>query len=272
MTIYHFSDTPVLYEHAWLEDLFHTRITYQPYSPHLPPHAWVLLQRPHVSTAYEAIKTLHSVRLLHLSDEFEQDDLAIYDLPTVHTIVRTYPRSNTQEKVITIPLGWHHSPMRSTGTGVTAAVPYSARPLLWSFHGTDWMDRSHALEAFRLHTPHDLRLQPQWEHPTRSTPAEYLDALQRSRFAPILRGHHYETFRFYEALEAKTLPVTTMTENVFINTIEKELALSELYPWRSPTAFELTPEEGDRIQQEVTKRWEAWKARVRATLTQRFTS
>lgn len=260
-TLYHFGPPPHLYECAWLESLFDTRLTYKPYTPDLPPDSWVLLQRPHIQHAHHALASRTTpVRLLHLSDEFEQDNLTTYELPHVRTVVRTYPRKTpVPEKVITLPLGWHHRPLRGS--------PFSQRPLRWSFHGTDWMDRSQILEPFKYHQPYDLRLQPDWDHPTRSTPTEYLDALQRSRFAPILRGQNYETFRFYEALEAKTLPVTTMTENVFIETVERELALSELYPWTQPDkAMTLSPEEGDRIQHIVEDRWTAWKERLRDML------
>jgi GR25 family glycosyltransferase involved in LPS biosynthesis len=262
-TLYHFGATPHLYEHAWLESLFDTRLTYQPYITDLPPNSWVLLQRPRIQEAYAALASCSTpVRLLHLSDEFEQDDMAVYELPHVRAVVRTYSRKTPEpKKVTTIPLGWHNKSHDSQG------CPFSQRPLRWSFHGTDWMDRKQNLQTFHTHQPYDLRLQPEWEHPTRSTPTEYLDALQSSRFAPILRGHNHETFRFYEALEAKTLPVTTMTENVFIETVERELALSELYPWTQPNkAMTLSPEEGDRIQHVVEERWTAWKERLRAML------
>jgi hypothetical protein len=73
----------------------------------------------------------------------------------------------------------------------------------------------------------------------------------------------------YEALEAGTLPVTTITERVFLDRIEQGLGLSSLYPWTEPEKAmrELTGEKGDQIQKEVRERWIQWKESLRKSLT-----
>ena len=271
-----------LYEHAWLEDMFHTMIDLQPLPPPsepMDPSAWCLVQRPRVAEWRSVLKArpTSSFRLLHLSDEFGSDPTdELYALPNVKAIVRTYPLSSPSSlpdpslpipPIHILPLGYHHKAPKEK-----SSAPFSQRTLTWSFHGTEWYDRRAQLTPLLAPSfqPYDLRLQPDWAHPTATTESDYLHALTQSRFCPILRGNHPETFRFYEALEGNTLPVTTITDRVFIETVEKELALSELYPWTQPEeAMRMllaTPEEGDRIQRILQTRWEEWKERIRGML------
>jgi hypothetical protein len=101
---------------------------------------------------------------------------------------------------------------------------------MWSFHGTDWFDRKTQLAPLSAVEPHHCQLQPNWGHPTRSSKEEYLADLGNSKFCPILKGQNAETFRLYEALEAGTLPITTITDSTYLAWIEEKLGLSSLYP------------------------------------------
>jgi len=86
---------PVLYEHAWLEDLFGQPLTLLPLTStdtDLPPNAWYLVQRPH---SVKWNKWFHQLqrknipfKILHLSDEFGTDIIGCYDLPNCKAIVR----------------------------------------------------------------------------------------------------------------------------------------------------------------------------------------
>jgi hypothetical protein len=89
----------------------------------------------------------------------------------------------------------------------------------------------------------------------------------KSKFCPVLRGNNVETFRFYEALESGTLPVTTITDRVFLDRVEKELGLSTLYPWTEPErAMKDEKQDYDKIQKEVSQRWVQWKGRLQAEM------
>jgi hypothetical protein len=106
-----------------------------------------------------------------------------------------------------------------------------------------------------------------------STKSEYLESLMRSKFCPVLRGNNVETFRFYEALESETLPVTTITDRVFLDTVEKELGLSTLYPWTEPEkAMKDQERDYDTIQKEVSQRWKQWKERLQEEMARCLTT
>ena len=73
-----------------------------------------------------------------------------------------------------------------------------------------------------------------------------------------------ETFRLYEALEAGCVPVF-MEEDPFLHMVDRELDLTSLYAWKDPVATISSPFQAG-IQQEVRRRWAAWKERVRVAV------
>ena len=93
---------------------------------------------------------------------------------------------------------------------------------------------------------------------------EYLSILGNSKFCPILRGNHAETFRLYEALEAGALPITTITDRDYLGWIEEHMGLSSLYPWTQPL-LALQQGSSESIRQVVCERWASWKKAIRTT-------
>ena len=91
-----------------------------------------------------------------------------------------------------------------------------------------------------------------------------------SKFCPILRGQNPETFRLYEALEAGTLPVTTITDENYLAWIENNLGLSALYDWTHPSEVLADKKIGETIRVIVTVRWNAWKQRVKKACASLF--
>jgi hypothetical protein len=168
-------------------------------------------------------------------------------------VVLNYLRSFVTEnkKVTIIPLGYHHKS--------DSVKPIQDRKLVWSFHGTDWFDRANLLKQFIDYTPHHCRLQPQWNDPGQTKQMTYLQDLGNSKFCPVLRGNHEETFRLYEALEAGTLPIA-VEANEYTRWIDEHLRLSELYDWTNPKTMGLSI--GEEVQKEVVKRWGQWKEKV----------
>ena len=253
VTIYYLSEkAPELYEQTWLEDMFQKPIVFQSYSASLPPNAWCLLQRPHVdqwTAILAALKT--PFRIIHLSDEFGTDRIDCYTFPMCTNVIRNYIR-DCPGNVHVIPLGYHHKPVN--------APPVTERKLVWSFHGTDWFNREAQLKQFVPYTPHHCKLQPQWDDPSKTKKREYLADLTNSIWCPVLRGNNPETFRFYEALEAGTLPIA-IEANAYTAWIDSHLHLSDLYAWTTPAILEkpCTTE----LQREVISRWNRWKEEVR---------
>jgi GR25 family glycosyltransferase involved in LPS biosynthesis len=247
------------YERTWLHDIFQRPIQFVLLqNVQLGHHSWFVVQRPYLTQYLDLFQRLEEANIpfhvLHLSDEFGNDPL-FYSLSMCKSVIRNYPRSDiTEPHVHTIPLGYHHKYVGDRKT-------MGERELRWSFHGTDWFDRAKQLADFTSFVPYRCNLQPHWNHPTKTRESVYLSQLGNSQFCPILKGQHAETFRFYEALEAGTLPVTNITDEVWLAWIEREMGLSSLYSWKDVRGV-MTSGVSEEIRVEVVRRWAAWKARV----------
>ena len=277
--LYHFSNGPVvqrttyaapfstehgtfdLYEREWLEDMLQVTIHCRPILTEFPANSWFLVQRPYL-VAFEALflsleKQNIPFHVLHLSDEFGADSLSFYGLSMCKTVIRNYPRALPRHpRLFVLPLGYHYR--------ATTNKTWEGRELMWSFHGTDWFDRSKQLESLMIMEPHSCRFQPDWNHATMTPKEEYLSILGNSKFCPILRGNHAETFRLYEALEAGALPITTITDRDYLGWIEEHMGLSSLYPWTQPL-LALQQGSSESIRQVVCERWASWKKAIRTT-------
>lgn len=262
ITLYHFSNgTFDLYEREWLEDMLQVTIQYQPILTELPPHSWFLVQRPHIAACEALFLSLEKQNIpfhvLHLSDEFGMDSISFYGLSMCKTVIRNYPRALPRiPHLFVLPLGYHYR--------ATDNKPWEERNLMWSFHGTDWFDRSKQLEPLLSVEPHSCRFQPDWNHSTMTPKEEYLSILGNSKFCPILRGNHAETFRLYEALEAGALPITTITDKGYLGWIEEHMGLSSLYPWTQPL-LAIQQGQSESIRRTVCERWASWKKAIRIT-------
>jgi GR25 family glycosyltransferase involved in LPS biosynthesis len=264
LVLYHFpsNETFEVYEREWLEDMLHVTIRYQPIlTTKLPANSWFLVQRPHLD-AFQALfisfaKQNIPFHVLHLSDEFGMDSISFYDLSMCKTIIRNYPRALPRiPHLYVLPLGYHYRSVSKKS--------WEERELVWSFHGTNWFDRSEQLSPLMAVEPHSCRLQPEWNHSTMTPKEEYLSILGNSKFCPILRGNHVETFRLYEALEAGALPITTITDKGYLGWIEEHMGLSSLYPWTQPL-LAIQQGQSESIRQAVSERWTLWKQSIRNT-------
>ena len=252
-----------LFERVWLEDIFQRPIQLAPVENiQLFPHSWFMVQRPHIAAFLALFQKLEEARIpfhiLHLSDEFGADDLSFYSFSMCQTVIRNYIRADLPvlPHVHVIPLGYHHKP--------TSAKPWDKRDLVWSFHGTDWFNRSEQLKAFTACVPYSCTLQPHWNHPTATKERPYLALLGNSQYCPILKGQHAETFRLYEALEAGCLPITTITDAAYLAWIEEHLGLSSLYSWEKGVDAIRMGENQECLRCTVGERWAKWKDLVRA--------
>ena len=256
------SSTPYqLYEETWLKDMFQRPIEFIPLeNVSLGYDSWFIVQRPHLDKLLPIFQQLEENQIpfhvIHVSDEFGTDDLSFYSMSMCKSVLRNYLRPDFKglPHVHTIPLGYHHKP--------TSVKTFDERELVWSFHGTDWFDRSKQLVEFTSFVPYSCNLQPHWNHPTATKEKTYLNLLGNSKFCPILKGQHSETFRLYEALEAGTLPLTTLTDPAYLEWIDSNLNLSGLYDWTNPTAVLSGPSLSEDVHVEVIKRWATWKKKV----------
>jgi GR25 family glycosyltransferase involved in LPS biosynthesis len=250
-----------LYERAWLEDMFQCTIICKLFTSleEAEEGAWFFIQRPH-STFWKGVLE-HAVkpfRILHLSDEFVSDDISMYMNPLCKGVIRNYVRADVPElpHILTIPLGYHY---RYSGS----VKSMEDRKWTWSFHGTDWHDRSQQLAAFQTYHPYSCRLQPDWNHPSGTKEDEYLEALGNSQFCPILKGNNMETFRLYEALEAGTLPLFGPSiSSDFLTWVQQHINLSAWYDWTSKESINLSNEIKIKAQTDMMTQWTRWKMEI----------
>jgi GR25 family glycosyltransferase involved in LPS biosynthesis len=253
-----------LYEQKWLEDIMGVTLHFKSILEHeIVDNSWYLVQRPHSEKLNHFFTILNErairFRVLHMSDEFASDVISFYALPLCKAVIRNYVRDMFQAPHIhTIPLGYHHKhdgPLKS----------WEERDLVWSFHGTDWFDRSAQLKPLTEYVPFSCSLQPSWNHPTAVKEKKYLSLLGNSKFCPVLKGNNVETFRFYEALEAGSLPVAT-EKNAYTEWIDSQMDLSSLYEWTNPAVMNKTM--SDTVYKMVLLRWKEWKTKMNQMISQ----
>lgn len=255
-----------LYERNWLEDMFQCKIICHPFTSldELDANAWILLQRPYCNTwAIILSQTTKPFRILHLSDEFIADDLALYPHPMCKGVIRNYMRASIpvmSAPCITIPLGYHY---RDT----SEPILMSSRTWRWSFHGTDWFDRAQQLIPFQNYLPYSCRLFNEWNHPDGTKEQDYVAILKNSQFCPILKGNNMETFRLYEALELNVLPLFGPSISTdYIKWVKQYIDLTSIYDWTSLESMNLPMEIKIKACQEMKKQWELWKSEIRTRI------
>ena len=148
--------------------------------------------------------------LVHISDEFCNDNLEIYEHPAVKLVIRNYIRTiKTSKKIITIPLGYVNN--RSLKGNFKKL---SERKYTWSFAGSvDKVGRGEMFQKLSTIEPNKIKLLQTWSAPTKEEANEYTSLLNESKFVPCPKGMNYETFRVYEALEAGCVPICVGTES-----------------------------------------------------------
>jgi GR25 family glycosyltransferase involved in LPS biosynthesis len=252
------------YEKKWLDAILPCNVQFSPLmdQTEIGHHFWFLVQRPHLPQTLHLFQQLELNRIpfkaIHLSDEFGTDDLSFYSYSMCTAVLRNYLREEVHDMkhVLTVPLGYHQQPTQTPKS-------FTDRDLVWSFHGTDWFDRSIQLREFVSFTPYSCHLQPHWNHPTATKERLYLSLLGNSKFCPVLKGQNPETFRLYEALEAGCLPVTTITDKKYVAWIEEHLGLSSLYDWTHPSIVLGSNTIAEETRLEVSRRWNVWKDEIK---------
>ena len=130
------------------------------------------------------------------------------------------------------------------------------------------------MEPLKVLGPHSLHLTPGWKHPSATTPADWQTILLNSKFVPVPRGNHFETFRLYEALEHGVVPLYVRTEgdDEFWTWLTSHVSLLELKDWSEAVhVMELFLSNDNRYEllyrESLLKQWTAWKEECRAVFT-----
>jgi hypothetical protein len=272
--IYHIDDGKKYepYEQKWLDEIFSTKVNFKPLATFetIPQNnSWFVVQRPHLEKFNEYFKMIDEkgidFKVLHLSDEFEMDDLSFYKLSHCKAVIRNYVRGGIpdQPHIITIPLGFHHKSINNK--------TFVDKKLIWSFHGTDWFNRMEQLTHLSDFLPHNCHLTPNWNHSTMTKEDKYLSTLNDSKFCPIPRGNNVETFRMYECLESGSIPVYVRSkgDDLYWKYITSKIGLINIDSWENATEMIKrlldSPTDAEKYRQILNTQWQTWKSEIKST-------
>ena len=207
---------PELYESIWLRELL---------GPDIPLHIEkvelsdlaptdspiVFFQKNHIPAYNELLRKWNDsgsgFYILHLSDEYVNDDISVYSLPKCKGVIRIYERPNLPSNVLVIPLGYHYTIEGGSENPAEKTPRLPFRSNRWSFMGTGWRSRREQLEPFNKIQPNRTVFADSWESTQKIQRKEYLAVLLDSYFVPCPVGNNSETFRIYEALECGCIPL-----------------------------------------------------------------
>jgi hypothetical protein len=236
----------------------------------------VIVQRPHIERyralfeKWDAQNAKFSV--FHVSDEYKQDALDFYLLPSCLGIIRFYQRSDIPEaaksKTHVIPLGYHWTIAGGSDNPIDKTPRLPFRTIVWSFYGTAWQDRHLKLKPLQTIQPHSLKLVESWESPDKLTRNQYVASLLDSVFVPCPPGNNSETFRLYEALECGCVPlyVKTPGDEAYTEWLESEIGLLAVSGWPEAVTLVQTflneKEVLESYRNTLLIRWKSWKERL----------
>jgi len=193
------------YEYHWISSLFEG----------IPSHYPIVVvsnvreHRERFQTDY--LDTDTPFFLIHLSDEFLDDDYMIYTTPQCKHVFRNYlhPGLASMPNVTHFAIGYKSCVGAAASQEARAARTASERPLAWSFSGYSMKsDRELLLRMFQAVTPYEVHRTGGFERNLLSDDA-YVEQLASSKFVLCPVGNNsIDTFRLYEALESGCIPIT----------------------------------------------------------------
>ena len=257
-----------LLEEGWLKSLM-PGIQYTPFmsAKELPLNAWLLVARPNMAFWLEVGTELEALgrpfRVIHLSDEFGSDSLALYENKMCTKVVRNYVRYGLDAKVSVIPLGY------ATTKGDTGK-PFTQRTLEWSFHGSKGVSREALLSPLKAFQPHNCHFIPEFMDKSATPFPEYQALLTETKVVPVPGGMNPETFRLYEALDHGCIPLYVRCEGdtMFWNWLRTHLSLMEVKTWAQGAKvlelFRANPQKAEQYRLGLLKEWTRWKEELRS--------
>ena len=278
---------PELYEAEWLKHVLGPDIPLHIEHVDLadsPPNDTpiVFFQKNHIPAYNELLRKWNdagcSFYLLHLSDEYLNDDLSVYSLPMCKGVIRMYERPGMPsiEKITVIPLGYHFTIEGGSENPAEKTPRLPFRSNRWSFMGTSWKNRKNMLEPFNRIEPNRTIYADSWESAEKIQRKEYLAVLLDSYFVPCPTGNNAETFRIYEALECGCVPlyVKNGDNDLLANRLMEEIGILPSSSWSEAAA--LTDHLLKNIQMlenyrtVVLNRWLVYKKKVAETVRKRL--
>jgi GR25 family glycosyltransferase involved in LPS biosynthesis/glycosyltransferase involved in cell wall biosynthesis len=256
-----------IYEGPWLQELFgNVNFTIEPVSSdalHDPNDQLILfVQRPMWPEQLNWMEALAKqglqFKVIHCSDEFNQDPSIFYSRPGVKGVLRFYKRDMKElPTTLTLPLGYHWKPIMS---------PLD-RKYTWSFVGTNWKGRESQIQPLLAIDNHLVKFFQDWNDPGQLNKEQYIELLQNSIFAPCPEGNNVETYRLYEALECGCIPVFTklpasleVSGIPFLKTETWE-EVAELVEYFLKNTTEM-----DNYRNDILSAWTTYKAKIKLSI------
>lgn len=257
-----------LYEGEWIKTILGEFKLNQFNPKEIPaPNSWFIVMRPFSDDLNKLFNYMHSInytfKILHLSDEFQKDNIEFYNLSSCKQVVRNYIRADIPKlsHILTIPLGFHYkSNINKT---------FNEREYIWSFHGTNWFNRKDITDQLIDIKPYSLHFTPDWNHSSMTNEHDYLDILTNSKFCPILRGNNIETFRLYECLENGVIPIYVRMDgdNDFWDWISSKIKLLNINNWvtakNAINYFINNPDKAEQYRLGLINNWNDWKNNIK---------
>jgi hypothetical protein len=211
----------------------------------------------------EAFKRGHRVHLIHLSDEWFQDDTTAYRF--CETVFRNQwsPLLARQRHVHAFPLGYK--------AGFTTGLverPTDVRKFVWSFAGHSLSSsRVQMLESMRQIPRHHTHLATEFNSPDGLSQDDYRALMQDTIFAPCPVGFSTpDTFRACEALEAGCIPIVERGDGInYFQGLFGRHPLPCVETWQEgPEVVQNAYSSGSvaRLQQECVAWWQALKRKT----------
>ena len=242
-------------------------------APHPKDEPIVFIQRPHAEMIRKTLMRWTAAGakfyILHLSDEYGTDPIDFYEWPSCLGVLRNYIRPDVQEtdRIRVLPLGFHWA--ISNGLPLTRTPRPPFREYVWSFIGTGWNGRKEKLQPLNsLPVEKRCLLLDDWNSPKMLGREESLSALLNSWCIPCPAGQNSETYRFYEALEAGSIPVLVKGDvtEAYLQFLQKWLPLLIADNWEHAAQLIYTlkakPEVYEQYRNHILNSWENMKGDI----------
>lgn len=280
--LYTFPSTSLTCEKGWLEEIFDTtfeQIQVSDFS-NIQANDFVLYQ--HSATGIQTIyyralldylqKNNKQVYMLHISDEFGNDNIELYEHKAIKHVFRNYARNDIKQSNVTLlPLGYN------TKSKSVEQKLFEKKEFVWSFAGA--IDRPGRIENLKLLDklePNFVRTKSTFGAKSSVEGDEYIEMLNNSKFVPCFKGFSsLESFRLYEALETGSIPVYVPGEsrsgldNEYTRVLGKNPILA-IPNWAAATMILEkvcgSPEIMEKHRQDLIAWWSQKKQELKATI------
>jgi len=268
------------YELPWLQELFAPiPVSIEPVSidDQLDSRPFiVVLRKPKWAEQIQWLQRLcqqgKTFKVIHLSDEFLSDPIDFYSWPNITGVLRNYSRADLPDdsKILIIPLGYHWPS--------TSFKPFAEREYIWSFAGTDWLQkRSQEMVPLNAVEPMKALWYNEWRDPKNLKEKEFMELVGNTKCIPCPRGNNVETYRFYEALESGCIPIfidypeTPMWMQQF-NMGEKSMNFFRIKDWSVAAdlmkTFQEDPKMMEEYRQMILDGWAIFKVSLKERVKQ----